>query len=339
MSPAATTGRTPSRLDEAVLAPVGLPRPRRPGGARDGDPRARREPAQRRDHGALAHARRAGQHGQPGRRAGRTRGGHSRETTVTTVGGMRFRHLGDSGLVVSVVGLGTNNLGMKLDLEQSRAVVHAALDAGITLFDTADSYGDVRGASRRAVGRASRRRRAGHQVRGRRPATRQRQRRGLGRAGLAPLHRAGGGVVAAPAADRLDRSVPAAPSRPRHADARRRSPRSTTWCGPARSATSARRTWPAGRWPTRSGLARTHGWHRFVSAQNEYNWLDRGIETELVPALEQYGIGLLPVLPAGLRPADRQVPPRRGGPGRQPHRGVGHARHADRRRPSTGSRP
>ena len=55
--------------------------------------------------------------------------------------GRPHRRLGRSGLVVSVVGLGTNNLGMKLDEEQSREVVHAALDAGITLFDTADSYG------------------------------------------------------------------------------------------------------------------------------------------------------------------------------------------------------
>ena len=54
---------------------------------------------------------------------------------------MDFRRLGNSGLVVSVVGLGTNNFGMKLDLDESREVVHAALDEGITLFDTADSYG------------------------------------------------------------------------------------------------------------------------------------------------------------------------------------------------------
>src|SRR3954471_1401481 len=54
---------------------------------------------------------------------------------------MDFRRLGNSGLVVSVVGLGTNNLGMKLDAPHSREVVHAALDEGITLFDTADSYG------------------------------------------------------------------------------------------------------------------------------------------------------------------------------------------------------
>ena len=48
----------------------------------------------------------------------------------------------DSGLVVSVVGLGCNNFGLRLGLDETRAVVRAALDAGITLFDTADSYGD-----------------------------------------------------------------------------------------------------------------------------------------------------------------------------------------------------
>ncbi|MDR7171625.1 aryl-alcohol dehydrogenase-like predicted oxidoreductase [Nocardia kruczakiae] len=53
-----------------------------------------------------------------------------------------LRRVGSSGLAVSVVGLGTNNFGMKLDLEQSRAVLHAALDHGINLIDTADSYGE-----------------------------------------------------------------------------------------------------------------------------------------------------------------------------------------------------
>src|SRR3984885_11059915 len=51
------------------------------------------------------------------------------------------RNLGKSGLQVSLIGLGCNNFGWKLDLEGARAVVHKALDAGITLFDTADIYG------------------------------------------------------------------------------------------------------------------------------------------------------------------------------------------------------
>src|SRR5579875_2923688 len=54
---------------------------------------------------------------------------------------MRYRALGDSGLIVSVVGLGCNNFGGRLDLAGTRAVVDAAIDAGITLFDTADIYG------------------------------------------------------------------------------------------------------------------------------------------------------------------------------------------------------
>jgi len=54
---------------------------------------------------------------------------------------MRYRPLGNSGLIVSVVGLGGNNFGRRLDVEQTRAVVDAAMDAGVTLLDTADAYG------------------------------------------------------------------------------------------------------------------------------------------------------------------------------------------------------
>jgi aryl-alcohol dehydrogenase-like predicted oxidoreductase len=54
---------------------------------------------------------------------------------------METRVLGGDGPSVSVVGLGCNNFGMKIDADASRAVVHAALDAGITHFDTAEMYG------------------------------------------------------------------------------------------------------------------------------------------------------------------------------------------------------
>lgn len=64
---------------------------------------------------------------------------------------MQTRRLGTSGLRVSVVGLGCNNFGGRIDLEATRAVVHRALDAGITLFDTADVYGD-RGGSETSLG-------------------------------------------------------------------------------------------------------------------------------------------------------------------------------------------
>ena len=64
---------------------------------------------------------------------------------------MKLRNLGKSGLRVSVVGLGCNNFGGRIDLESARRVIHAALDAGITLFDTADAYGN-RGGSETAMG-------------------------------------------------------------------------------------------------------------------------------------------------------------------------------------------
>ncbi|MGH8970002.1 MAG: aldo/keto reductase, partial [Actinomycetes bacterium] len=61
---------------------------------------------------------------------------------------MDHRPLGRSGLLVSTVGLGCNNLGGRIDADASRAVVGAALDAGITLFDTADVYGEDGGSEK-----------------------------------------------------------------------------------------------------------------------------------------------------------------------------------------------
>src|ERR1700724_4919616 len=71
---------------------------------------------------------------------------------------MRYRPLGESGLVVSVVGRGCNNFGGRLDVDGTRAVVDAAIDAGITLFDTSDTYGGG-GGSERALGEILGRRR------------------------------------------------------------------------------------------------------------------------------------------------------------------------------------
>ena len=66
---------------------------------------------------------------------------------------MRTRTLGSSGPDVSVVGLGCNNFGSRVNDEGTREVVDAALDAGITLLDTADVYGN-RGGSETALGKA-----------------------------------------------------------------------------------------------------------------------------------------------------------------------------------------
>lgn len=58
---------------------------------------------------------------------------------------MQYRNLGNSGLIVSVLGLGCNNFGGRMDLEHSRAVVDSAIDFGVTFLDTADIYGNLFG--------------------------------------------------------------------------------------------------------------------------------------------------------------------------------------------------
>ena len=65
---------------------------------------------------------------------------------------MKYRNMGGSGLKVSLAGLGCNNFGARIDAEAARKVVDAALDFGITLFDSADIYGA--GRSEEFLGRA-----------------------------------------------------------------------------------------------------------------------------------------------------------------------------------------
>lgn len=65
---------------------------------------------------------------------------------------MTYRQLGDSGLTVSTVGLGCNNIGKRLDKDATRELVEAAIDVGVTLFDTADVYGAEPGASEELLG-------------------------------------------------------------------------------------------------------------------------------------------------------------------------------------------
>src|SRR5437868_12369307 len=71
---------------------------------------------------------------------------------LRVITGMEQKNLGKSGLRVSVVGLGCNNFGGRIDLAATRKVVHKALDLGITFFDEADTYGDPRGSSESCLG-------------------------------------------------------------------------------------------------------------------------------------------------------------------------------------------
>ncbi|MGI8760826.1 MAG: aldo/keto reductase [Jatrophihabitantaceae bacterium] len=209
---------------------------------------------------------------------------------------MDFRRLGRSGLVVSAVGLGTNNLGMKLDEEQSREVVHAALDAGITLFDTSDSYGE----SEQRLGALLAGRRDdvvlatkfGSDVRNRGNDNGEDwgargSRRYLRRAVESSLRRLRTDWIDLYQLHRPDPATPVEETLSALDDlvheGKVRYLGSSNFAG----------------WQVADAewTARTRGLQRFVSAQNEYSWLRRGIESDVVPALEHYGIGLLPFFP------------------------------------------
>jgi len=209
---------------------------------------------------------------------------------------MEFRRLGTSGLVVSVVGLGTNNLGMKLDDAGSREVVHAALDEGITLFDTADSYG----ASEERLGALLEGKRDdvviatkfGSDVRRRGLSNGEDwdargSRRYIRRAVESSLRRLRTDWIDLYQLHRPDPATPVEETLSALDDLVREG--KVRYLGSSNFA-----GWQVA---DAEWTARTRGLERFVSAQNEYSWLDRRIEDDLVPALEQYGIGLLPYFP------------------------------------------
>ena len=192
-------------------------------------------------------------------------------------------------LTVSAVGLGCNNFGLKLDADASARVVHAAIDAGITLFDTADVYGQTR--SEEFLGRALTGKRDSvvvatkfgmqldEQRKGARPEyVRHAVEASLKRLGtdcidLYQLHRPDPTVPIAETLAALDELVKAG---------KVREIGSSNFN--AEQIEAAERDRPAGA-------------ARFVSVQNEYSLLHRDPEREVLAACAKHGIGLMPYFP------------------------------------------
>jgi aryl-alcohol dehydrogenase-like predicted oxidoreductase len=210
---------------------------------------------------------------------------------------MEFRRLGNSGLVVSVVGLGTNNFGMKLDADASTAVVDAAFEHGITLFDTSDSYG----LSEERLGAALKGRRDdvivatkfGSDLTARVGAINgldwgaRGSRRYIVRAVESSLRRLQTDWIDLYQLHRPDPLTPIEETLAALTD--------LVQAGKIRYLGSSNFTgWQVAE---ADWISRTRGYERFISAQNEYSWLRRGAEADLVPALAHYGVGLLPYFP------------------------------------------
>jgi aryl-alcohol dehydrogenase-like predicted oxidoreductase len=208
---------------------------------------------------------------------------------------MRYRTLGDSGLLVSVVGLGCNNFGGRIDLQRTRAVVDAAIDAGITLFDTAEMYGKD-GGSELALGEvlAGRRDKVvlatkfGHQkvdmgygpaagAKGGRGYIRLAVEKSLWRLGtdyidLYQLHTPDPLTPIEETIAALDELV---------AEGKVRYIGHSNLSG----------------WQLADAAHKSAARTPFISAQNQWSLLDRGVEAEVVPAAAAFGLGVLPYFP------------------------------------------
>jgi aryl-alcohol dehydrogenase-like predicted oxidoreductase len=206
---------------------------------------------------------------------------------------MRTRTLGSSDLAVPVVGLGCNNFGWRIDAAATRTVVDAAIESGVTFFDTAESYGD--GESEEFIGRALAGRRdqvviatkfawgAGpgdHSVaRGSREYVRSAIEGSLRRletdyVDLYQYHRPDGVTPIAETLGAMSELVDE--GKVRHIGS---------------SNLSAAQIAEA------DDAAKELGSARFISAQNEYSWLERDAEGELLPVCERLGIGFIPYFP------------------------------------------
>jgi aryl-alcohol dehydrogenase-like predicted oxidoreductase len=206
---------------------------------------------------------------------------------------MRFRRLGDSGLAVSVVGVGCNNFGRRIGLEETRAVVGAALDAGITLFDTSDTYGEsedflgeVLGRERDNVVLATK---FGMDMRGKLgPDWGARgSRRYIRKAVESSLRRLRTDWIDLYQLHTPDPATPIEETLSALHDLVTEGKVRYIGCSNFAGWQVADADW----------TARTRGLTRFVSAQNHYSLLERDVETELVPACERFELGVLPYFP------------------------------------------
>jgi aryl-alcohol dehydrogenase-like predicted oxidoreductase len=209
---------------------------------------------------------------------------------------MRYRSLGNSGLVVSVAGLGGNNFGRRLDVDATRAVVEAALDAGITLLDTAESYGA--GRSEEFLGEV---------LAGRRDrvvlATKFGHRGADMGYGAAAGAKGGRGYIMRAVEQSLRRL------RTDYIDLYQiHTPDPATPIAETLSALGdlvaqgkvrylGHSNFAGWQLAEAAGAARELGATGFVSAQNHWSLLERGIQAEVVPAALHYGLGVLPYYP------------------------------------------
>jgi aryl-alcohol dehydrogenase-like predicted oxidoreductase len=217
------------------------------------------------------------------------RSGSQRSVSVER---MRTRSLGEGGPEVSVVGLGTNNFGGRIDYEASRAVIDAALEAGVTLIDTADIYSQ--GTSEEFIGRALEGRRDRFVIAtkfGKPMDERPEERRGnpdyIRWAVEGSLRRLRTDAIDVYQMHEPDPATPIEETLGALNELVEEG--KVRWIGSS--------NFSAEQIEAAEEAARGAGVHRFVSAQNHYSLVERDVEDEVLPACERLGIGFLPYFP------------------------------------------
>ncbi len=210
---------------------------------------------------------------------------------------MTYRPLGDSGLMVSAVGIGCNAFSRRVDLDGVRDILSAARDTGVTLLDTADVYGDPPGGSESLLGEALQGQRDefvvatkfGMDMRGEngRDFGARGSRRYVRRAVESSLRRLRTDHIDLYQLHVPDAVTPIEETLATLTDLVREGKIRYLGCSNVAGWQVADADW----------TARTAGLERFVSVQNRYSLLDRSIEAEVVPACEAFGLGVLPYFP------------------------------------------
>lgn len=205
---------------------------------------------------------------------------------------MEHRRLGRSGLKVSQVGIGCNNFGGRCDRAATQAVVDAALAQGVTLFDTADVYGNQQSEVLLGEALGARRQQAIIATKFAMPMgmtvhDRGGSRRYIEAAVDASLRRLGTDYIDLYQMHAPDPDTPIEETLDALGDQVRRGTVRYIGCSNFAGWQIADADWVA---HTRNGA-------RFVSAQNHYSLLERGIETEVLPSCDRFGLGMLPYFP------------------------------------------
>ena len=210
---------------------------------------------------------------------------------------MRYRPLGNSGLVVSVVGLGCNNFGRRLDVAQTRAVVDAAIDSGVTLLDTADIYGGA-GRSEELLGEvlAGRRDQVVLATKfGSQPADMGYGPAAGAKGGRAYIRRAVEHSLRRLRTDYIDLYQIHTPDPVTPVEETLTALSELVQAGLVRYIGHS--NFSAVQIAAAAAAARELGTVPFISAQNHWSLLERQAELEVVPTAIEYGLGVLPFFP------------------------------------------